>query len=189
MDAITLLTADHNHVRGLFSRFKTAEENEKTDVMLDVGGRIVEELRVHTTIEEEIFYPAITDASDEVHKLVNEGLEEHAVAKRLIEEVAGVEPGGEEWVAKMTVIIESVEHHAEEEEKEMFPGVKRNISRDDLASLAIRMDERKGELGAPTTKDTLDLTKSQLLELAREQEIPGRSNMDVEELALTVRPR
>lgn len=189
MDAITLLTADHNHVRGLFSKFKTAEENDNTKTMLEVGEKIVDELTVHTTIEEEIFYPAVGDASEEVHKLVNEGLEEHAVAKRLIEELSDVEPGGEDWVAKMTVIIESVEHHAEEEEKEMFPGIKRNIAKDQLESLALQMDKRKGELGAPTSKDTLDLTKTQLLELAREQEIPGRSNMDVEELALTVRPR
>ena len=189
MDAITLLTADHNRVRGLFSRFKTAEENDNTDTMIEVGGKIVEELTVHTTIEEEIFYPAISESSEEVHKLVNEGFEEHSVAKRLIDELGSVEAGGEEWVAKMTVIIESVEHHAEEEEKEMFPGIKRNISKDQLETLAVQMDERKGELGAPTSKDTLDLTKTELLEKAREQEIPGRSNMNVEELALTIDPR
>ena len=189
MDAITLLTADHNRVRGLFSRFKTAEENDNTEAMLEVADKIVEELTVHTTIEEEIFYPAIEDASEEVHKLVNEGLEEHAVAKRLIEELIDVEAGGEDWVAKLTVIIESVEHHAEEEEKEMFPGIRKNLAKDKLEALAVKLDERKGQLGAPTSKDTLDLTKTELLEKAREQEIPGRSTMDLEELALTVDPR
>jgi len=189
MDAITLLTADHNRVRGLFSRFKAAEETDKTPTMLQVSEKIVAELTVHTTIEEEIFYPATSDASEEVHKLINEGLEEHAVAKRLIEELLDVEAGGEEWVAKMTVIIESVEHHAEEEETDMFPAIRKNIAKDKLEALAVKMDARKGQLGAPTSKDTVDLTKTQLLEKAREQDIPGRSNMDVEELALTVDPR
>lgn len=189
MDAITLLVADHNQVRGLFTRFKAAEESENTATMLEVGEKIVEALTVHTTIEEEIFYPQTSEASEDVHKLVNEGLEEHAVAKRLIEELNDVEAGGEEWVAKMTVIIESVEHHAGEEEDEMFPDIRKNIAAETLESLAVQMDARKGELGAPTVKDTLDLSKAELLELAKEQEIPGRSSMDQEELALTVDPR
>jgi hypothetical protein len=104
-----------------------------------------------------------------------------------MEEMAAMEAGSEQWVAKMTVMIENVEHHAEEEEEEMFPKVRSNMS--DLETLAQRLDARKGELGAPTLADRIDLTKTELLELAKAQEIPGRSNMSQEELAAAVAPQ
>src|SRR5690242_12020929 len=121
MDALTLLTADHNRVRGLFSRFKAAHESDDQATALEVATKIFEELDVHTTIEETEFYPAITDVTDEVHELVVEGEEEHKVAKELIAEAKALSPDDEHWAAKVKVLIEAVEHHAEEEEKEMFP--------------------------------------------------------------------
>ena len=87
MDALELLTADHNRVRGLFKRFKDAEEKDDTATMQEVVAKIVEELTIHTTIEEEIFYPAIKGETEEIKDTVDEGLEEHHVAKTLIEEL------------------------------------------------------------------------------------------------------
>ena len=124
MDALDLLTADHNRVRGLFGRFKDAEDENKTAEQAELAGKIVEELEIHTTIEEEIFYPAVHDLSSPIGDVVDEGLEEHHVAKTLIGELQPLEAGSDQWVAKMKVLIESVEHHAEEEEKEMFPKVR-----------------------------------------------------------------
>jgi len=80
-----------------------------------------------------------------------------------------------------------VEHHAEEEEKEMFPPLRRSMA-DQLEQMATRLEARKAELGAPVLADKIDLTKEELLELARDQEIPGRSGMSQEELAATVGP-
>jgi hemerythrin superfamily protein len=189
MDALQLLTADHNRVRGLFARFKAAEEGDDTTSEAELASKIIEELEVHTTIEEEIFYPAVRDMSDEVRDLVAEGVEEHNVAKTLIQEVQAMEPSSEQWKAKLKVLIENVEHHAEEEEGEMFPAIRSAASSEDLESLAVRLEARKRELGAPTLEDAVDLTKDELLEKAREQEIPGRSKMSQEELAATVDPR
>ncbi|MDQ3979786.1 MAG: hemerythrin domain-containing protein, partial [Actinomycetota bacterium] len=59
MDALSLLTADHNRVRGLFARFQEAEESEDTAQMAQLAEKIFTELEVHATIEEEIFYPAV----------------------------------------------------------------------------------------------------------------------------------
>ena len=118
MDAIELLTADHNRVRGLFARFREAHEGKDDVTAIEVAGKIFDELKVHTTIEEEVFYPAVHDASEEIGETVDEGLEEHHVVETLMEELGQVEPAGDEWNAKMTVLIENVEHHAEEEEKE-----------------------------------------------------------------------
>jgi hemerythrin superfamily protein len=189
MDATQLLTGDHNRVRGLFARFKEAKESDDTSEMATVAAKIFEDLEAHTTIEEEIFYPAVRQMDEELVEDVEEGIQEHHVVKVLMEEMAGLEPGSDEWVAKMTVLIENVEHHAEEEEDEMFPEVRSAADGDALEQLAARLEARKAELGAPTMAQAIDLTKEQLLDLAREQEIPGRSSMSQEELAATVDAR
>jgi hemerythrin superfamily protein len=188
MNAIDLLIADHNRVRGLFKRFNEAKEAENESAMSELAGKIFEELEVHTTIEEEIFYPAARDTSEEISELVDEGLQEHHVVKVLMEEIAQVPPTGEEWVAKMTVLIENVEHHAKEEETDMFPPLRSSCGGDRLDALGDRLEERKAALGAPVLADKIDLTKEELIKLAQEQEIPGRSSMSQEELAATVAP-
>jgi hemerythrin superfamily protein len=188
MDALELLTADHNRVRGLFSRFEKAHESKNDERMSELASKIVTELEVHTTIEEEIFYPTIAGMNDDLREMVAEGNEEHHVAKTLIEELGGLEPGGEEWVAKMTVLIESVEHHAEEEEKEMFPAVRSASDADTRTRVAEQLEARKRELGAPTLADKIDLTKGELMDKAKDQDIPGRSSMSHDELAATVAP-
>ena len=188
MDALSLLTADHNRVRGLFSRFQAAEEEKDTATMLELAAKIVVELEVHTTIEEEIFYPEIKPASEEIKDIVDEGVEEHHVAKTLIGEVKGLSPEDDAWAAKMKVLIESVEHHAEEEEQEMFPQVRKALDKASLEDIGVRLEARKAQLGAPTAADKEHLTTEQLKELATEQQIPGRSSMAREELVATVDP-
>ena len=188
MDALSLLTADHNRVRGLFARFQAAEEEKDTATMLELAAKIVVELEVHTTIEEEIFYPEVKTASEEIKDIVDEGVEEHHVAKTLIEEIKGLTPEDDAWAAKMKVLIESVEHHAEEEEQEMFPEVRKALDKASLEDMGVRLEARKAQLGAPTAADKEHLTTEQLKALATEQEIPGRSSMNREELVATVDP-
>ena len=188
MDALDLLTADHNRVRGLFARFTAAKDDDDTTTMAELATVIDRELEIHTTIEEDVFYPWVRDLSDEIAEVVDEGVEEHHVVKVLLGEVRDLSPGDDEWVAKLTVVIENVEHHAEEEESEMFPQVRSACSGDSLETLATRLEDRKAELGAPVLADKQDMTTEQLRELAKEQEIPGRSSMDHDELAATVSP-
>jgi len=188
MDALSLLIADHNRVRGLFARFKAANDAGDTGAMTTLAGTIFSELEVHTTIEEELFYPSVHDLSDEIGETVDEGIQEHHVVKVLMGEIGGLEPGTDQWVAKLTVLIENVEHHAEEEEQELFPQVRSSRGTDDLKQLGEQLDVRKGELGAPVLADKIDLTDQRLHELATEQAIPGRSSMDHEQLAATVSP-
>ncbi|MFL6204103.1 MAG: hemerythrin domain-containing protein [Acidimicrobiales bacterium] len=188
MQALDLLIADHNRVRGLFAQFKQAHESDDSETMSAVALKIFEDLEVHTSIEEEIFYPEVHDTDDEVGETVDEGLQEHHVVKVLMAEIKQLPDGDEEWVAKLQVLIENVEHHAEEEEKELFPPLRSSLSEDELEALGTRLEERKKQLGAPVLADKIDLTKEELLELARSQQIPGRSNMSQEELAATVAP-
>ena len=188
MDATKLLIADHNRVKGLFARYKAANKSKDTKEAAQLAADIMEELTVHTTIEEEIFYPAVHEMSDKLAAAVDEGVEEHHVVKILLDEIEGLEPGTDEWTAKMTVVIESVEHHVEEEENEMFPKVRSSSDASRREALGDELEARKAELGAPTFADKADLSTRELSEKAREQEIPGRSTMDHDELAATVAP-
>ena len=115
MDALELLTADHNRVRGLFARFQEAEGSDEKEAAA-LADEIFRELEVHTTIEEQVFYPAVTEVNEELHDLVTEGIEEHHVVDSLMAEARGLLPADESWAAKVKVLIENVEHHAEEEE-------------------------------------------------------------------------
>ena len=189
MDAISLLTADHNRVRGLFTRFQNAHESKDTATMAELGPEILTELAVHATIEEEIFYPAVSEASEEIHETVTEGIEEHNVVKRLSAEVETLSPDDETWEAKMMVIIENVEHHAGEEEEELWPKVRGALNSQALAEMGERLEARKAQLGAATAADKEQLSVAELKELASQQEIPGRSKMSREELVATVAPQ
>ena len=188
MDALELLTADHNRVRGLFARFQAAEGKNDAQAA-KLAAMIFQELEIHTKIEEEIFYPMITKLNDEIHELVTEGLEEHHVCDELMAEARGLTPSDEHWAAKIKVLIENVEHHAGEEEEEMFPMVRKAMKDDARTALGKQLEAKKAALGAPTAADKAHLSTEDLNRLAREQEIPGRSKMNREELLATVSPQ
>jgi hemerythrin superfamily protein len=189
MDALALLRADHNRVRGLFARFDKAKDADRDKEMVTLAQDIIDELGVHTTIEEEIFYPAVHSLSDALADTVEEGIQEHHVVKVLIDEVGhDVKAGSAEWTAKMTVLIENVSHHAEEEEKEMFPKVRSATDAAWLTDMAEKLEAKKRALHVPTLADKVTLSSVELTKLAKEQQIPGRSSMDHEELAATVAP-
>jgi len=188
MDALELLIADHNRVRGLFARYKEAAEADKTDKAAALVTEIFVELEVHTTIEEEIFYPWAHGLTDEIGETIDEGVEEHHVVKVLMEEINSLEAGSDTWTAKVKVLIENVEHHAGEEEDDLFPPIRSHTKADARAELGDQLDAKKGALGAPVLADKIDLTDEQLHELATAQAIPGRSKMDHDELAATVTP-
>ena len=149
MDALSLLTADHNRVRGLFARFQSAEEEKDTETMMELAAKIIVELEVHTTIEEEIFYPAYHQAArkKEDKKLFFEAVQEHHVVDLVMPEMNdGSSP--EELKARAKVLKDLVEHHADEEEKEMFPRARKVMDREELRSLGEMLLRRKEDLMA-----------------------------------------
>ncbi|HEX8232334.1 MAG TPA: hemerythrin domain-containing protein [Caulobacteraceae bacterium] len=141
-DAIALLKQDHREVEELFSKFE-ATGGEKTKAKL--AAQICLELKVHTQIEEEIFYPRSREEEVE-GDLVDEAVVEHQAAKRLIAEIEAGDPGDEMWEAKVKVLKEMVEHHVQEEEKELFPEAKKAGM--DMQAIGARLAERKAELTA-----------------------------------------
>jgi hemerythrin superfamily protein len=141
-DAIAMLKADHKKVSGLFEQFEVSRSAARKR---DLVAQICEELTVHTTLEEEIFYPAVKAALRD-KELVPEANVEHATVKDLIAQVKNVEPGGEEYDAKVKVMAEYVKHHVKEEQNEMFP--KAQKTKLDMVALRDQMAARKGELMA-----------------------------------------
>jgi hemerythrin superfamily protein len=186
VDAINLLIADHNRTKGLFARYHEAQEQDRDDDVAGLAAKIVIELTVHTSIEEDIFYPFVHGMSEELAEQVDEGVQEHHVVKVLLDEIGDLEAGTADWVAKMTVVIESVEHHVEEEEGEMFPKVRSHSSLESREEIGRLLERKKRGLGAPISANKGALSKDELMERAREQEIPGRSSMDRAELEATV---
>jgi hemerythrin-like domain-containing protein len=145
-DAITLLKEDHEKVRGLLKQLESAKAPRRREELL---AKIDEEVRIHSTIEEEIFYPAFREAAEkkEDRELFFEALEEHHVVDLVMPEAKETEPGAEEFAAKAKVLKELIEHHADEEEKEMFPKAKKLMDREELLDLGERIRQRKSELG------------------------------------------
>ncbi len=143
MNAIDLLISDHETVRGLFADFKSAAEKDDFEGMKSAQKKIFAELEVHTRIEEEIFYPAVRNTGvDELVDAVAESNQEHHVVDLLMREVVKLSDQ-EVFKAKMTVLIENVEHHADEEESDMFPEVKKQLSAEELDALGARLEAAK----------------------------------------------
>ena len=148
MDALTLLKADHKDVRKLLDTLAatTTRASKKRVALVE---KIDALLKAHTTIEEEIFYPAFKAAGDKSDdaKMYFEALEEHRAAGDLVlPDLLKTDPTSEKFSGRAKVLKELVEHHADEEEKQMFPRAKKLLSKETLATLGQQLAARKKEL-------------------------------------------
>ena len=148
MDAITLLKNDHQVVRRLLSDLESTTSRAASK-RRDLLAKIEANLKAHTTIEEEIFYPAFKAAGKKADddKMYFEALEEHRAAGDLVlPDLLGTDVGSENFSGRAKVLKELVEHHADEEEKEMFPRARKLLSKAELASLGEQLEARKTQL-------------------------------------------
>jgi hemerythrin-like domain-containing protein len=104
---------------------------------------MIRALSVHAAIEEQVLYPAARREVPQTSDEVLESLEEHHVAKWLLSELEGLDPSAERFAAKVTVLIENVRHHVREEEHDLFPTLRANISRKVLLELGGRLQDAK----------------------------------------------
>ncbi len=144
-DAIALLMADHKKVKKLFADFDKLKDEGGDDEKAALVEQICNELKIHTTLEEEIFYPAVRKAIED-SDLMDEALVEHAGAKELIAQLEDASPEDDLYSAKVTVLGEQIDHHVKEEEGEMFP--KASKAKVDTAALGAAMMKRKATLTA-----------------------------------------
>jgi hypothetical protein len=140
--AIELLEDDHQEVQGYFDAY---EELEDDAAKAELSAKICQALKVHTQIEEEIFYPAARKATKD-DDLLDEAKVEHAGAKHLIAEIEAMTVGDDLYDAKVKVLGEQVKHHVKEEEEELFPEAK--SAKMDLDALGKKMAARKEALMA-----------------------------------------
>ena len=141
-DAIVLLKNDHKEIRRVFRDFEGAGENatKRKGQLVD---KMIELLTVHTYIENEVMYPRVRDLLPELEDDVLESYEEHHVADLLVMELTPMSPSDERFRAKMTVLIENVTHHMDEEEQDWFPKVRAGLGRKQLSEIGERMLEQK----------------------------------------------
>lgn len=149
MDALKLLKMDHTKVKMLFKEFE-ATSDRATKKKATLINQIMLEVAIHAQCEEEIFYPAFKRIAKEKDdcKLFFEATEEHGIVKKLMPELDGMDASTAEFAAKAKVLKDLIEHHAKEEEKEMFKVAKKEMSRDQLLDLGDQIMERKQQLMA-----------------------------------------
>ena len=137
-----MLKADHREVEGYFDEFENARSGDRKE---ELAQKICAALTVHATIEEEIYYPAFLEATEE-EDLHHEAAVEHEGAKRLIGEIESLAPGDGFFDAKVKVLSEMIKHHVNEEEKRDGLFAKSRQSEMDLDALGEQLASRKAEL-------------------------------------------
>ena len=141
-DAIALLKADHQRVKDLFAQYEAAANVETKRTLAE---QAFVELETHAQLEENVFYPAVNEDTDEGPALVQESLSEHEMVKTLIQELRSMAHDTDAFDAKFQELIQNVSHHVEEEESEMFPLAEQELA-EDLEELSEEMQELKADL-------------------------------------------
>lgn len=148
-DAISLLKEDHKRVKGLLRKLEAASSRrtKSRDSLLE---QVEREVKVHSTLEQEVFYPAFRDAvrRKEEKQLLFEAVEEHHVVDVVISEFHDGKVAPDSFAAKCKVLKDLIEHHIREEEREMFPAAKKAFDEGELQELGERIDERKREIAS-----------------------------------------
>ena len=171
-DVITLITQDHRVVEGLFERLKKKEGDQKATV-----AELHALLIAHARAEEDRVYPGI-DAHHSV--------EEHKEAEILLDSLVRADPGTAEFDKTLSELIESVTHHVEEEETKLLPALAKSAGAKELERLGQAFKQRRAEELQALGRQT-EATKAELYEQAKRADIPGRSQMDKDELAQALR--
>lgn len=140
--ALEMLKEDHDKVKKAFKEFEKLDR-EDTEALRQLVQTVCEELKVHTTLEEEIFYPAVREAIED-EDLMNEAAVEHETAHMLIDQLENMGPDDPNYFATFTVLGEYVRHHIKEEQGEMFPAARKAGL--DLQALGERMRARREEI-------------------------------------------
>ena len=145
-DAIQVLEEDHVKVEKAFAQFEKLGD-EDSEQKQQIVSTVLSDLKVHTVIEEELFYPRLLEAmsgDEDVEDMLDEAEVEHTSAKELIAQIEAMDPSERLYDAKFTVLCEYVKHHVKEERNEMFPKAKRSDL--DLDAIGEELENRKMEL-------------------------------------------
>lgn len=178
MDVTKLLEADHRTVEDLFARIKEAEGADRQPFI----DELVTSLRAHMELEESVVYPVIVPITGE--ESVQEGNTEHELARSALDDVVGLAPDEPGFGAALEACEAGISHHVEEEERDMFPQLRKD-GPDVLAAMATPFMKKRLELGLPMEADALSAasTKDELMEEAAKAGIETTTSMTKDELA------
>ena len=145
MNAVELLTNDHRTVDELFDRYLAGGDAKGKKGIVE---EIIRELSIHASIEEQILYPGIRSVLPDGDSLADEAIDEHKEVKELLADLDRMDPSDSDFDTKVRRVIEDVRHHAEEEEREMFPKLRAAVSKKRLDEMGKAMERAKS--AAPT---------------------------------------
>ena len=163
------LKEDHKRVKKAYRDFQKLDAENDPEACRAIVDQVLQELTVHAALEEELLYPA-AHGQIEDESLVDEAEVEHASMHTLMDQLRGMEPGQDKYVARFTVLCEYVTHHVKEEETEMFPQLK-NVKLD-WESLAEEVRARREELMAAQADGEDALDEAMALAPARSRNTP-----------------
>ena len=136
MDALKLLTQQHDEVDALMESLEKARKSDRKKALF---AELADNLAAHATIEEKLFYPAVK--AKQTEDMVLESTEEHLAIKRVLADMLTMDVDDEHFGAKLSVLQEEVEHHArEEEEKHLFPMVRQQMAKEQREQLGAKME-------------------------------------------------
>ena len=143
MNAIELLKEDHQMAMSLITELESADEQAGTDAtQTETFNKLQQALKLHTRMEEEIFYPAL-ESFDETSDLVTEAYQEHEQVDQLLAQLSSQAPNEEEFQEALAELRSSIEHHVEEEENEMFPQAEQVLGQQRLQEMGQQMQAMK----------------------------------------------
>lgn len=184
MDPTKLLEADHRKVEDLIEKIRDAEGDERMALLRELET----DIKAHMELEEVALYPVMAPVTGE--ETVEEGTNEHDVARTAMQEMMALAPDEPGFPAALDALEAAIEHHVEDEEEEVFPELREKGS-EILSANAQDILAKRRELGLPIDAQVLSrgLTKDELLDEARSAGIEGTSDMDKDELAGAVAAR
>lgn len=165
MDAITLLKDDHRRIEKLFTRFeRTGERARKTRKRL--VDQMAAELTMHTTLEEQVFYPLVRQSVTDADFVILEAREEHHVVKLLLNELAEISPRDERFAPKVAVLTRAVREHVEWEERDIFPRMRKSVGRARVVEIGDAMQKLQRKARATSPKATKKAARKTLKRVA-----------------------
>jgi hemerythrin superfamily protein len=145
MNVLKLLKKDHSTVRGLLTKFENTGRRS-FERRHDIFDQVRRELLLHAKVEEQIFYPALKAVNGRGRKLVSQALNDHRDMEQLLRQVAKLEPEDQAFVDRMEALMEVVDNHVEEEEREIFRFAEENCPESQLEQMGREMENRKRTL-------------------------------------------
>jgi hemerythrin superfamily protein len=141
MDVFKLLKMDHKEAKGLFKKIESSSASKSREKLFQ---QLADALNLHTEMEEQIFYPRLRE-EEKLRETIGEAYEEHHVAKLLLDELLQTSIDDERWESKFTVLMEMIQHHVQEEEKELFPKAAKALGKEESKQLGQQIEAAKAE--------------------------------------------